>query len=79
MMVRREWVDGDKYVLVLCNAKIVKLFRQIVMGGVAHPCAASLDDFRSFACSRNCHLVFDLGLLGNPDVLVFVRDSRIRD
>jgi hypothetical protein len=51
---------------------------------VARPCAASVGDFCLFAClvlwvlgSR--HLVFDSGLLGNPDVLVFVRDSRVRD
>jgi hypothetical protein len=33
-----------------------------------------------FACFRSLHLVFDRRLLGNPDVLlVFVRDSRVRN
>jgi hypothetical protein len=45
----------------------------------AHPRATSMTFFFVCLFFGSRHLVFDSGLLGNPDVLVFVRDSRVRD
>jgi hypothetical protein len=43
------------------------------------PRATSMVIFYLFAWFGSRHLVFDWRLLGNPNVLVFVRDSRVRD
>jgi hypothetical protein len=43
------------------------------------PHATSMVIFCSFAWFGSCHLVFDWRLLGSPNVLVFVGDSRVRD
>jgi len=46
---------------------------------VARPRPASMAIFICLFVLRSRHLVFHYGLVGNPSVLVFVRDSRVRD
>jgi len=54
--------------------------RRTVMMDVAHASCGVDDDFCClFDWFGSRHLVFDWRLLGNPDVLVIIRDSRVRN